>query len=195
MVSLLKKWNDKYDIWSFFSDFLFVFGVLVLDWSPILLILLLIIDITVMLLFVNILIYLELKDFLKTFIFLTISPFFIAPVVAMYLSLPKFLEDIHMDKIINSDPAQIINSYILPFILVSSALNHYSAFSKSLERIKKGTYKGQFIKHFFLKNIFAILSIMVLAFGHFFFNATIVLALIVGKMLLRSWNQKYREMF
>ena len=139
MLEKLKHWNNKYDIWSFFTDFMFVFGVLVFDWSPVLLILLLIIDITVMLLFVNILIYLEVRDFLKTFIFLTISPFFVAPVVAMYLTLPKFLVDIHMDKVINADPAQIINSYILPFILVSSALNHYAAFSRSLERIKKGT--------------------------------------------------------
>lgn len=195
MLSLLKEWNNKYDLWSLFTDFMFVFGVLVFDWSPILLILLLIVDVSVMLLFTNILFYLETKDFLKTFVFITISPFFLLPVILMYLSLPKFLEDVHLDNIINSDPFQIINSYILPFILVSSCLNHYAEFSKSLEKIKRKTYTGQFIKHFFLKNIFIIVVILTLAVGYHYFNATIVLALIAGKMLLRLWKSKYREMF
>lgn len=113
----------------------------------------------------------------------------------MYLSLPKFLKDVHLENIINSDPSQIINSYILPFILVSSGLNHYSAFSKSLEKLKTGTYKGQFIKHFFLKNLFIIGVILSLVIGYKHFNFTIVLALIIGKVFLRLWKSKYREMF
>lgn len=195
MFKTLKKWNEKYDIWSFITDFMFVFGVLVFDWSPILLILLLIIDTSLMLLFVNILIYLETKDIIKTVGFILVSPFFLIPVVAMFLSLNKFVEEINMEDIINVDPSQIINSYILPFILVSSALNHYAAFSNSLDRIKNKTYTGQFIKHFFLKNIFIIATILILVVGYHYFNATIVITLIAGKMLLRVWNKKYREMF
>jgi hypothetical protein len=148
-----------------------------------------------MLLFTNILFYLETKDWIRTIAYFLATPFFLIPVVTMYLSLPKFLENVDLDKIINSDPTQITNSHILPFILVSSGLNHYAAFSKSLDRMKEGTYKGQFLKHFFLKNLFIIGVILSLVIGYSHFNFTIVLALIIGKTALRLWNNKYREMF
>lgn len=193
MLDLLKTWNTKYDLWSFFSDFIFVFGVLVLDWSPILLILLLIIDTAVMLLFVNILFHLENKDWIKTIGFIIISPLFLGILVGLYATLMEFIEDLNLDEVINADPTQVINSYILPIILVSSGLNHYFEFSGSLLKMKEGSYKSTFIKHFFLKYIFIMAIILALAVGYIYFNATIVLALIVGKTLLRMWNKKYRD--
>jgi hypothetical protein len=194
MLAILKIWNDKYDIWSFFSDFIFVFGVLVLGWSPILLILLLIIDTAVMLLFVNILFHLENKDWIKTIGFIIFSPMFLGILVGLYSTLMKFIEDVDLDEVINADPSQIINSYILPIILVSSGLNHYAEFDRSLHKMKEGTYNSTFIKHFFLKYIFIMVIILALAIGYFYFNATIVIVLIIGKTLLRMWNKKFRDL-
>jgi len=194
MFELLKNWNNKYDLWSFFSDFIFVFGVLILDWSPVLLILLLIIDTAVMLLFVNILLHIENKDWIKTFgFFFFFSPLILGLLVGLYATLMDFIEKIHLDDVIIADPSQVINSYILPIILVSSGLNHYAEFDRSLHKIKEGTYKSTFIKHFFLKYIFIMAIILVLAVGYYYFNATIVLALIIGKTFLRMWNKKYRD--
>jgi len=190
---ILKNWNDKYDLWSFLTDFMFVFGVLFLDWSPVLLILLLMIDTSVMIIFANILFYFETKDPIKTFAFFISIPFFLIPPIGMYAALMEFIEDLYLQDTINADPFQILNSYILPFILVSSGLNHYASFDRSLLKLKKGTYKGQFIKLFFLRIVFIMSVMLVLAFGYYFFNATIVLALIAGKSLLRIWNKGYRD--
>ena len=195
MLTFLKTWNNKYDLWSFFSDFIFVFGVLVLGWSPILLILLLIIDTAVMLIFVNILFHLENKDWIKTIGFIIISPLFLGILAGLYDTLMDFIEDLGIDNLINADPSQVINSYILPMILVSSGLNHYAEFDRSLHKMKEGTYQSTFIKHFFLKYLFIMSIILVLAFGYYYFNATIVIALIAGKTLLRMWNKKYRAIF
>lgn len=192
MIGILNRWNDRYDLWSLFSDFIFVFGVLVLGWSPILLFLLLIIDTAVMLLFVNILFHLENKDWIKTIGFIFISPIFLGILVGLYDTVMRFIEKVNLDDIINADPSQIINSYILPIVLVSSVLNHYAEFDRSIEKMKKGTYRSSLIKHFFLKYIFIMVIILVLAIGYFYFNAMIVLTLIIGKSLLRLWKKKYR---
>ena len=64
-----------------------------------------------MLLFVNLLIYLETKDSLRMFVFVLAYPFFLLPVMAMYLSLHKFVERINMEYIINVDSSQIVNTY------------------------------------------------------------------------------------
>jgi hypothetical protein len=192
MIEFLKKWNSKYDLWSFFSDFIFVFGVLILDWSPVLLILLLIIDTSVMLLFVNILFHKENKDWIKTIGFIILSPLFLGLLAGLYDTLMRFIEDIHLEEIIIADPSQIFNSYILPIVLVSSGLNHYAEFDKSLHKMKNGTYNSSFIKHFFLKYIFVMVIILALAVGYYYFNATIVIVLIIGKTFLRMWNEKFR---
>jgi len=192
MLNIIKQWNEKYDAWSFFSDFLFVFGVLVLDWSPILLIILLIVDTIVMLFFVHVLYYLETKDWIRTISFVLFYPLFISLFVGMYVALIKLVETVELDGVINTDPFQILNSYILPIILVSSALNHYADFSRSVAEMKAGIYIGTFIKHFFLRFVFIIAIFLTLAIGYSYFNATIVIVLIIGKALLRLWNKKYR---
>ena len=192
MLNILNQWNEKYDAWSLLSDFLFVFGVLVLDWSPILLIILLIIDTSVMLLFVHILYYLESKDWIRTISFILFYPLFIGLFIGLYAALMKLVEDVKLDSIINTDPFQILNPYILPIILVSSALNHYIDFTKGVNEIKAGIYVGTFIKHFFLRFVFIISIFLILAVAYSYFNATIVIVLIIGKALLRLSNKKYR---
>ncbi len=191
--SIFKVWNTKYELWALLTDFIFVVGVLVLDWSPVLLILLLMIDTGVMVLFANILFYFETKDSIRTFLFFISIPIFLIPPIGMYAAMIEFIEDIHLQNEINADPYQIINSYILPIVLVSSGLNHYANFYKGLKKIKNGTYKGKFIKLFFLRIVFIMSVMLVLAIGYYFFNATIVLALIVGKALLRIWDRSYRD--
>ena len=145
-----------------------------------------------MLLFVNILFHLENKDWIKTIGFIFISPIFLGILVGLYDTVMRFIEKVNLDDIINADPSQIINSYILPIVLVSSVLNHYAEFDRSIEKMKKGTYRSSLIKHFFLKYIFIMVIILVLAIGYFYFNAMIVLTLIIGKSLLRLWKKKYR---
>ncbi|PCJ23751.1 MAG: hypothetical protein COA97_11050 [Flavobacteriales bacterium] len=191
MLSLLKTWNNKYDLWSFFSDFIFVFGVLVLGWNPVLLILLYIIDLLVMLLFTIILFHIESKDIVKTIGFLFLSFVVVSCSVAFYIVVQGMVESLELA--INTNPSQIINSYVLPIILVSSGLNHYAAFSESLQKRKEGTYKSTFIKHFFLKYVFLMVLILFTVFGQLFFNAAIVIALIGIKVFLRIWNKKYRD--
>jgi hypothetical protein len=191
MVTLLKTWNDKYDFWSFFSDFIFVFGVFILGWNPVLLILLYIIDLLVMLLFTIILFHIESKDWVKTIGFLFLSFMVVSFSIAFYSIIEGMVESLELE--INTDPSQIINSYILPIILVSSGLNHYAAFSESLQKMKEGTYKSTFIKHFFLKYVFIKVLIVFTVFGQFFFNTAIVIALIGIKVILRVWNKKYRD--
>lgn len=193
MLALLKTWNTKYDLWSFFSDFIFVFGVLVLGWSPVLLILLYIIDTAVMLLFTFILFHKENKDWIKTIGFLIFSPMLLGFMAAFYWTIMQFIEELELEESINADPSQIINSYILPIILVSSGLNHFAAYGESLQKMKDGTYKSTFIKHFFLRYVFIMALIVFIVFGQYFLNASIVLALIGIKVFLRIWNKKYRD--
>lgn len=191
MLSILKTWNNKYDLWSLFSDFIFVFGVFILGWNPALLILLYIIDLLVMLLFTIVLFHIESKDLVKTFGFLFLSFVVISFLLAFYAVIEGMVESLELD--INTNPAQIINSYILPIILVSSGLNHYADFSESLQKMKDGTYKSTFIKHFFLKYVFLMALIVFVVIGQYFFSASIVLALIGIKVFLRIWNKKYRD--
>lgn len=192
MLNQIKIWNEKYDLFSFFSDFIFVFGVLVLGWSPVLLILLFIIDTAVMLLFTVILFHKESKDIIKSIGFVIISPMFIGLLFVLYMTIMDFVEEIEMDKIINTDPTQIINSYILPIILVSSTLNHYAAYGQSLQKMKEGTYSSTFIKHFFLRLVFIMAMMLIMVFCYIYLNAAIVVSLIIIKALLRLWNKKYR---
>ncbi|MDG1475721.1 MAG: hypothetical protein P8Q14_01105, partial [Vicingaceae bacterium] len=153
MIDLLKQWNDKHDIWSLFSDFIFVFGVLVLDWNPVFLILLFIIDTIVMLVFANILFYKEYFDFVKSIGFLLISFTMTSFLIAIYFIVCDNAEDHNIPSV--KSLSEI--SYILPFILISSGLNHYTTYSNSIQKMKEGTYSSEFIKHVFLRYIFMIL--------------------------------------
>ena len=188
----LNKWNQKFDIWSFFSDFFFLFGVLFLGWNPVLLILWLMIDTAVMLFFVTILFHQERKDWMETIFFIFMSPIFLGILAALYIGLQDFIIDLNMEKIVNADPTQLFNSILLPIILSFSALNHYSEYKEDRNRMLNGTYKSSFIKHFFLRYVILIILITVMVFFFVYFQIGILLLLLVAKAVLRIFNKKMR---
>ncbi len=193
IVKIIRAWNTKYDIFSIISDFIFVFGVLVLDWSPILLFFLLIVDTSLMLFFVNILFFLEYKDPIRSIGFLITSGFLFAFLFIIYYSIMDFIEEVELENYIHADPWQIINSYVFPLVLVSSYLNHHAEFRRSIYKMKHGNYNSSFIKHFFKRYLFIMGLALTLVFTYAFFNLTIVIALISIKVLIRLWNKKFRE--
>jgi len=145
----IQEWNTKYDIWSFISDFFFLFGVVFLNWSPILLLLWFMLDTIVMMFFTYLLFHKENKGWIKTVGFAMIPVVVIITFGGLYDSLMKHIEDIEMDHLINADPFQIINFVVLPIALSASALNHASAYQISVQKMQQGTYTSSFIKHFF----------------------------------------------
>jgi hypothetical protein len=200
MLDLLKLWNSKYDFWSLLSDFIFVFGVIILDWNPILLVFLFIVDSGVMSLFANILFFLEYKDFIRSFGFIIISIVMLLGMLALFQSIFQFMLELQMEEMngLNTWEASylyvspVLQSYILSLILVSSGLNHYSAFDESLHKRKEGTYNSTFIKHFFLRYVFLMGIILLMVIGQHYFNATLIIGLIIIKAILRLWKRKYR---
>jgi hypothetical protein len=200
MIALLKTWNDKYDFWSFFSDFIFVFGVIILDWNPILLVFLFVIDSGVMSLFSNILFFLEYKSFIKSFGFLMASTLMLFCMLALFQSIFQFMRELGIEGMEDRNTWETLAAYIqpvlqfhvLPIVLISSGLNHYAAFDESLQKRKEGTYSSSFIKHFFLRYVFLMGVILLMVIGQHYFNATLVIGLIIIKAILRLWKRKYR---
>jgi len=200
MLYFLKTWNDKYDFWSLFSDFIFVFGYLALDWDPILLVFLFIIDSGVMSMFANILFYLEEKSLFSSFGFLMISILMLFGMLGIFESIFQFMKELQIEGMEKNKPFEamqvyvlpVLSSYILPIILVSSGLNHYATFSESLQKMKNDTYTSTFIKHFFLRYLFLVLITLLMVVGQYYFNVSIIIGLIAVKAILRLWKRKYR---
>jgi len=192
IFSILNKWNQKFDIWSFFSDFFFLFGVLFLGWNPVLLILWFMIDTAVMLFFVTILFHLERKDWIDTVFFVLISPMFIGMLVALYIGVQDFILELEMENVVNADPTQLFNSLLLPLILSFSALNHYSEYKEERKRRLNGTYRSSFIKHFFLRYVLLVSLITLMVFFFIYFQMGIVLLLFLAKAVLRVFNKRAR---
>ena len=191
----LTEWNAKFDIWSFFSDFFFLFGVLFLGWNPVLLILWFMIDTGVMLFFVTILFHQERKDWMDTVFFIFISPLFIGILVAFYIGIQDFIIDLKMEEIVNADPTQLFNSVLLPLILSFSALNHYSEYQEDRKRMLNGTYKSGFLKHFFLRYFLLVFLIIFMVFSFEYFQMGILILLFIAKAILRVFNKKVRTIF
>lgn len=193
MVEKFKSWNEKYDLWSLFSDFFFLFGILFLDWSPILLILWFIIDTLVMLGFVWILFHKENNDWIKTFGFGFLAFGIVCFLIAFYNGIIGHITDLETEHMVRSDPSHILNLYILPFALCVMGLNHYAEFQRSLYKMKNGTYKSGFIKRFFMRYLLVCGLVVIIVFSFVYFNIGIIIALIGIKAVLRSMNKKIRK--
>ncbi len=193
IVGKIKELNAKFDIWSLFSDFFFVIGVVVFGWNPVLLILWFMIDTCTMLIFANILIHKDKKgDWVDTAMFIIISPFLVFMLLGLYRGVESFIVELNMQEVVISDPNLVFGSYLFPIMLVCSSLGYYSEFRDDLLRMKNGTYAHSFLKHFFLKYIlfFALILLMVAFYVYFEFG--IVLLLIAMRAILRVNNKKWR---
>lgn len=189
----IKSANDKYDIWSLFSDFFFLVGVFVLDWNPVLLIIWYMIDTVCMLLFGIILVHKESSDWMDTVIFVTISPMMIFLLFGLYRGVEDFIVELKMEDQVISDPNLVINSYLLPIMLVCSTLGHYAEYSKDIERMNNGTYNSAYLKHFFLRYILIYAFVLFLIFFYVYFQMGIVILLLGMKAILRVFYKKFRE--
>lgn len=191
MLKKFNSWNNKYDLWSLFSDFFFLFGILFLGWSPVLLVLWFIIDTLVMLIFTWILFHKESNDWTKTIGFGIIAFVIVSFLLAFYNLIMGHIEDIDMGHLVNTDPSQILNSYIFPFALCSMGLNHYAEFERSLYKMKVGTYKSGFIKRFFMRYILMFGLVLTIVLSFIYFNIGIIIGLIGIKAVLRTMNRKF----
>ena len=192
IVEKLKEWNAKFDIWSLFSDFFFLFGVFFLGWNPVLLIVWFMIDTSSMLFFAIILFHKERKSWIDTIGFLIISPMFVFFQGALYNSVIKFIKDVGLEDQINADPTQLINPILFPLIISFSILNHYASYSLELRRFENGTYNGAFIKHFFLRYILTFAIVLFMIAFLVYFELGLIVALIGVKAILRVFNKKSR---
>lgn len=189
----VKIWNDRFDLWSFISDFFFVIGVFVLNWNPITLILWFMIDVASMLFFGNILFYKESKDKILTVGFIAVSAIILAFLVGLYSGVVKFIDDLNLTDVVNTDPSQLINPIILPIILSFSTLNHAAAYYDELRRMEDGTYNSMFIKHIFIRYL-SLNALILFMIGFFlYFEIGIVIGLILIKSLVRIFFKKSRN--
>jgi len=190
MFEFIKNWNDKYDLWSLITDFIFVFGVFVLNWNPILLIILFMLDTGIMYLFALILFHKESKNWVNTFGFALLGFVIISFLLAFHGIVMGLAEDFKML------PAESIfgdHSYVLPLIFTSSFLVHYAEFDKDINAMKDGTYKSSFIKHFFLRYIFVTGIIILISVSYVYLDSAILFGFIIIKSLLRLIKKKYRH--
>lgn len=193
LLDKIKELNARYDIWSLFSDFFFIIGVVAFNWNPVLLILWFMVDTIGMLFFGVILFHKENKSWISTIGFILVSFFFIGLLIGLYSGIVKFIKDLHMEDLINTDPFQIINPVILPIILSCSILSHQASYSTELQRMKDGTYKSAYLKHFFLRYILIYALILFMIAFFVYFQIGIIVALIGIKAILRVFNKRIRE--
>ena len=187
-----KEWNDKYDFWFLLSEFFFLFGVLLFNWNPVLLILWFMVDTASMLFFGVILFYKEKEDAISTVGFTISSLLMIAIMAALYSGVEGYIVELKMEKLVNSDPSQIFNPVVLPIVLSCCILGHHAEYKKELQRMDEGTYNSSYLKHFYLRYILVNMIILSMVFSFYYFQVGIVTALIAVKSLLRLFNKKYR---
>lgn len=191
----LKRWNEEYDIWSLLSDFFFLFGVFVLDWNPILLIAYFMIDTATMSFFAIILFYKEKSDWINTIGF-TFSVFVVlAAMLAIYNSVLIYIEELEKLNIPTQpiDPTHLFNPVVIPLILCFSALTHYAEYKEDIQRMKLGTYKSSYIKHFGLRYLLINGIVLLMVFSYAYYHLTVIIGLLAVKSILRLVNKKYRK--
>jgi len=193
LIDKLKAWNVKYDIWSFSSDFFFILGVLLFNWNPVLLILWFMVDTSTMIFFGIILFRKEGNDWVGTVGFIITSFIVVGLLACLYMGVEKFIIELKMEELINSDPSQIINPIVLPIVLSCSILSHHAQYVQELKRMKEGTYTGAYLKHFFLRYILISALIVFIVFFFVYFQIGIIIALIGVKAFLRFFNKKFRS--
>lgn len=188
----LKRWNDQYDFWSLLSDFFFLFGVLLFDWNPVLLILWFMIDTGTMLFFGVILFYKEKEEIISTIGYTITSLMLIIIMAALYGAVERHIVELKMEKLVNTDPSQIFNPVVLPIVLSCCILSHHAEYVNELKRMEAGTYNSSYLKHFYLRYLLVNLIILSMVFSFSYFQTGIIVALIAVKSLLRLLNRKYR---
>ena len=198
-IARLHQWASKKDFYSLLNDFFFVFGVLIFDWNPVLIILWYMIDQAFMGLFVILLGLKEgkagwLESIAGSWIVIALTLL----LISFYGSVETFVEDLKFLNEYDTSPSQIINPVIFPFLASFTILNHLREYQLEVERIRNGSYDHRFMRHYFVRyaSIIVMLCVMVLAFviiQNFF--AGILFALVSIKALIRLYTTKGREWF
>lgn len=197
MISQIKKYNQilnrRFDLWSFTYDFLFLLGTFLFDWNPILLVVWFMIDTCTMLILGIHIFYKENKSYFDAFLYICFIFFFLGIMYALFLGIKKFVFDLEMEDEVNTDLTQIINPIFLPIILVCSLLSHVEEYHRELERFEKGTYNGQYFKHFGKRYVAINVICFLIALSYVYFEASIIVGLILIRSFLRVYKEKYRD--
>ncbi len=151
------------------------------------------VDSSAMVFFSVILFKKEGNDWVTTVGFAISSVLVVCMLAGLYSGVESFIEDLEMDKIIDTDPGQILNPVILPVVLVCSILNHHAQYLEELKRMDNGTYNSTFIKHFYLRYILISGLILFIILFFIYFEIGIVIALISVKAFLRIFNKRLRD--
>jgi len=196
-IARFHQWASKKEAYSLLNDFFFVFGVLLFDWNPVLIILWFMVDQAFMGGFVIILFHKEPKSKLYELpVTIIIVGLFISAMAMFYWQVVEFLDEIKVMHLVNPDPSQILNPVILPFLGTFSILNHHREYQEDLKKIASGKYERQFIRHFFSRYLALVplITIMIVAFAIFQnFYIGILIALISIKAFLRLYREKWRR--
>lgn len=190
-----KKWNERFDIWSLSADVFFLFGVFVLDWNPVLLIAYFIIDTAAMSVFAIILFYKEKKDWIYTLGFIFCVFVILSSMLALYNNILLYIDELTKLAIPTRsiDHSELFNPIVIPLILCFSALAHHAEYAADLQRMRKGTYKSSYIKHFGLRFILLNGIVVLMVFSYAYYNLTIIVGLLAIKSIVRLVNKKYRK--
>lgn len=96
-----------------------------------------------------------------------------------------------MEDVVISDPNLVFGSYLLPVMLVCSAMGYYTDFQDDLRRMDNGSYSHSFLKHFFLEYILFFALVIPMIVFHNYFEFGIVLLLIPKRAILQVYNKKW----
>lgn len=146
-----------------------------------------------MLVFTTIIFHKENTSWIYTVAFLTIVLVLVYFMTMFYGIIENLVRNLKLEDAIHTHPSQILNPVILPVLLCTSALTHYTPFKEDLERMKSGSYQSLFIRHFFLRYFLITGMIVVIVLSYVYFSVGAVVGLIGVKSALRLWEKKYRN--
>jgi hypothetical protein len=146
-------------------------------------------------LFAIILFYKEKRDWIHSIGFLFIVFIILSSMLAIYDSILYYIDELDKLNIPTKaiDHSHLFNPIVIPLILCFSALTHHAEYAADIQRMKLGTYKSSYIKHFGLRYFLINGIVILMVFSYAYYNLTIIVGLLAIKSILRLVNKKYRK--